>query len=75
MKKLLAVALLLAVCAGCAFAEGDAPHRYREGDFAYAGMSAEEYAKFIADSISSDNYSWVNYEISIPEYAPYYQRW
>ena len=73
MKKLLAVVLLLALCAGCAFAEGEASGKFREGHLAWAGVSAEEYVELIADCMSNDKYPWINYEISIPEYSPYYK--
>ena len=71
MKKLLAALLVLALCAGCAFAEGEAPRKIRIGYISSSGVSAEDYDEFIEDSVSNGSYAWTQYIINLPEYLPY----
>ena len=69
MKKLLAMLLVLALCAGCAFADGAAPRRIKQGNLSILNMSEAEYKDFLENG-QNDNV-WVFYPISMPEYSMY----
>ena len=71
MKKLLAVVLLLALCAGACFAEGvkGGTRKVIEGTLAYAGMSTEEYGEFVIESREQN--VWNIYVNLHPAYSLY----
>ena len=69
MKKLLVVVLLLALCAGCAFADGEAQRRIKQGNLAILNMSEAEYQDFVVDG--RNNNVWALYLINMPEYSMY----
>ena len=69
MKKLSAVLIMLVFCAGCAFAEGEASRKVREGTLAYSNMTIEQYKDFI-DEAQSQNV-WNYYLLHDPKYSEY----
>ncbi|MBQ7215125.1 MAG: transporter substrate-binding domain-containing protein [Synergistaceae bacterium] len=69
MKKVLAVILVLAVFAGRAFAEEKTTRKIREGFLRYAGISTEEYSKFVEEA-DSQNF-WDYYNLADPRYSAY----
>ena len=69
MKKLFSVLLLLALCAGCGFAEGEKKDKFVEGILAHANISAEEYKDFAYEAFSHD--VWNVYSNINPAYSIY----
>ena len=69
MKKAIVVLLALALCAGCAYAEGETPRRYAEGILAYANMPSDEYLDFVNEGISQA--VWNIYTNTHPAYAAF----
>ncbi|MBQ7221378.1 MAG: transporter substrate-binding domain-containing protein [Synergistaceae bacterium] len=69
MKKAVVVLLVLALCAGCAFAEEEATRKVKEGTLTYSNMSPEEYGDFLDVNLSQN--VWNIYVNNHPAYSAY----